>query len=192
MRTIRFAGLLLLAVLGGCISYTLVPGGKVAKVGDVVTVLPGQDWNRSSSGHVEVWTLDGPGLQQILFVEGAKDGDYLFPVRGGRGNLLDDLPRFTKGMSALEVADLYEATLTRAGAAEFTMHDLQPYKVGERNGFRFDFDCLSKDGLQLRGAAIGIVKDDRVYMAVYTGTRIHFFDKGWQDVQHIFETFRVS
>ncbi|MCZ6610436.1 MAG: hypothetical protein O7A66_10580, partial [Alphaproteobacteria bacterium] len=72
----RCLGLFLAAnlLLTGCVGYTLVKGGQKLELGQGLSVKPPRDWNRRTEGKHEIWTLDGPGLQYILFVKGIEDG----------------------------------------------------------------------------------------------------------------------
>ena len=63
-------GLFASTLLAGCAGYSLVKGGERVSIGAMSIEAP-HDWNhwRGTDG-TEFWTLDGPVLQHILFVEG--------------------------------------------------------------------------------------------------------------------------
>ena len=178
-----------LAALSACTSFSLVePRGRV-DVGDAFSVEPQIAWSRHRSGETEIWTVDGPFLQQLRFVKGLPDGDPLFKVRG-RGMGAKKLPKFRKDMTAIEVAELFEAALGRVGGQQITVENLRPERFGNVDGFRFEFRYLTTDGLAKEGFVLGAVKDGRLYMAGYWGTSIYYYPKHKEDAEKVIASIR--
>ena len=184
----------LLILLTGCVSYTLVKSGQKLDLGEGITVQPAQDWNRLTIGKFEYWTLDGLWLQNILFIKGVEDGEAIVPlsVRGRSEPENKTFPVFRKGMTFLDVRELFEATLARQKAQNVSISDFAPSSFAGRVGFRFAFTYETADGLQMLGTASGTILKDKFYMVVYRGTKLHFFDRGKRDFDHILASFNIK
>jgi hypothetical protein len=181
------AVLSLLFLLTGCVGFTLAKGGEKLDLGDGIAVRPAQDWNRLTVSKFEYWTLDGLDLQNILFIKGAADGERIAPssLAQHRDPEEEAFPKFRKGMSFLEVRELFEATLAREKAQKVVITDVAPAKFGGQDGFRFDFTFQNVHGLDHLGTATGTIFKDRLYMAVYRGTKLHFYDRHKRDFDQI-------
>ena len=191
----RFPAVLcLLLLLSACVSFTLVKGGKKLDLGEGVSVQPTHDWNRVKIDKFEYWTLDGLRLQNILFIKGVEDGERIAPSSlGARSEPeKDTFPKFRKGMTFLEIRELFEATLARQKAQRVVISDFTPGPFAGRDGFRFAFTYVTSDGLQMLGTASGAILKDKLYMVVYTGTKLHFFDRGKRDFDHILASFTIK
>ena len=179
-------------LLVSCGGYTLVNGGQEIKIGDVMASTPSKDWSKIKDGNVDVWTLDGPVLQQIIFVKGVKDGEYLIPIRkNGSAALDDDVPRFEKGMTSIEVVELFESTIKRMRAQKIEIKNVRPYKTNYTEGFRVEFSLLTENGLAKTGSSYAVLKDERLFMVIYMGANIHYYDKGKDDFEEIIRSLRV-
>ena len=184
-------GLLIAVVLTltACAQYTLVKGDKRIEVGDAFSVEPQIAWTRIAnplhSGKTEVWTVDGPFLQLLRFYKGIDDSQVLEELTDSAGNPIKNLPTFTKDMSPIEISELFETTLARAGAQQFKMDRIRPATFAGTNGFRFDFHFAIESGLKKIGFAVGAVRDGKLYMISYVGTSLHYFGKDKGIVEHL-------
>ena len=182
----RPATLFILALLiTACVRYSLVESEKVA-IGDVYTVDAQIAWNRISEGKTEIWTVDGPLLQELRFIKGIDDGDALF--RGGVGK---KLPPFKSKMTAIEIKELFETSLAQIGVARMRTLNLRPESFGPVAGFRFEFTYARKDGLEKQGFALGAVIDEKLHMIIYSGTRLHYYPKRKDDVERLIRSIRM-
>ena len=180
--------------LAGCAGYTLVKGGEKASIGSDLTVVPPHDWNRRSTAQAEFWTLDGVGLQEIVFVKGAADGEVLYPFPGTQNADSDNkgLPVFHKGMNAIEISELVQATMARESDQKLKVIDLQPASFASHRGLSFRFTFVTKDGLDMEGLAIGAVINDKLYMAIYRGTKLYYYDRGLADFEQMLKSVRID
>jgi hypothetical protein len=179
-------------LLASCGGYTLVNGGAETKIGDVMASTPLKDWSKTKDGNVDVWTLDGPLLQQIIFVKGIKDGNYMIPIRKARSYALeDDIPKFEKSMTSIEVVELFESTIKRMKAQETEITNVRPYKTSHTAGFRFEFNFLTENGLSKTGSSYVVLEDERLYMAIYIGAELHYYEKGINDFEKIISSLRI-
>lgn len=186
-----WAVLALVFLFTGCVGYTLVEGGKRLELGEGIAVEPGRAWNRLAlQGRYEYWTLDGLHLQRLLFVKGVEDGEAIVPVRSELQDKEEGVPTFRKGMSFLEVRELVEATLARSNAQRVAVTEFVPAKFGGKDGFRFDFTYDTAEGLHMLGKSSGTIFQDRLYMVIYVGTKLHFYGRGQKDVDRILGSLR--
>lgn len=190
VRSSLFAIMALLAA--GCARYDLVDADRVSIAG-AYTVDPQIRWSRRRTGNLETWTVDGPLLQEVIFVTGLEEGDKLFP----RGTFLDrrrdrHTPSFRGGMTAIEILEMFEASLSQGVAVNIETRNLRPARFGSWPGFRFEFDFVRDDGLERQGFAVGAVRDGRLHMIVYSGVRLHFYPTHKDDVERLIRSIRAE
>ncbi len=139
--------------------------------------------------NVEVWTIDGPPLETLVFFVGVADGQALVEPTEGR----QKLPAFHSSMAPNDVMELFRATLTQAAAAIVSEgRNLRPVKFAELDGFRFDLDYTLKEEVDRSLTAIGVVREGRLYLVLYQGTKIYYYDKHLPDFEHVVETIRFT
>jgi len=183
------AWLALVAILGGCASYTLVKP-KRHEIAGTYSVETRIAWNKASSGPIELWTVDGPRLESIQFWKGLKDGKPLFePKRGA--NKKPPPPAFAAAMTANDVMELVVDSLSRAGAAKINASNLRPFDFGSEPGFRFDLAGVNKDGLEINGLASGAIIDKKLYLVLYSGARANYLPKYRKEAEHIMGSIEV-
>lgn len=66
------------ALLAGCAGAGPVKPGEPARAAEHYRVSPQIEWSRIERGAVDIWTVDGPQLQQLRFYRAVADGDTLF------------------------------------------------------------------------------------------------------------------
>ena len=160
---------------------------------------------------MEVWTVDGPNLAALYFLNGVKDGDTLFGAPGDE----QSIPRFYKYMTPTEVMELVVASLaasnTRtqpeldaiAGRRAIIRTDqiiatmvettgLRPIDFGSHPGFRFDLAFRTGQGLKEAGFVIGAVLEEKLYLIIYTAARAHYYDKYKQQVERLVASIQVK
>ncbi|MQA66796.1 MAG: hypothetical protein GEU76_13005 [Alphaproteobacteria bacterium] len=188
LRRACVVGLFASVLMTGCAGYSLVKGGEHVSIGSMSVQAPG-DWNHWRGGDgTEFWTLDGPALQHILFVKGVGDDEAPWPTRGDR----ETVPKFRKGMSAIEISELVQATLANEELQNVRIVDLKPDTFGGHPGFSFTMTMTSKKGLDMKGLAHGAVIKDKLYMTIYRGAALHFFDRGLADYEMIAASLRID
>lgn len=163
-------------LLAGCVQYQLAGAGDPIAMGDAFVLKPQSAWSRIDHGRVEMWTVDGPLLDQVLVYKGLTDGQDLLPPQPV-GEEKKDLPTFQKAMTALEVRDLVEATFARADQVDIETSDMKPWKFADTDGFRFEYSFTNKSGLRKRGFAVGTIYKEKLYLIVYAAAELYYFDK---------------
>jgi hypothetical protein len=142
-----------------------------------------------STKNAEVWTIDVPSLESVVFFVGVADGQALIEPAEGR----QKLPPFHSNMAPNDVMELVRATLTQAAAAIVSEgRNLRPAKVADIDGFRFDLDYTLKDEVDRNLTAIGVVRDGRLYLILYQGTKIYYYDKHLADFERLAESVRFT
>ncbi len=186
--------LVAIVTLSGCAGVSLVKGGERTDVGSGLSLVPPRDWNRFTSPNWEFWTLDGPHLQQVLFVRGARDGQPIYRVPGAETATSEGekFPTYRRGMNEIEVIELLQATMAREDLERLTLTEQRPETFAGHRGFHVAFEFVTKHGLEMRGQAVGAVVSDRLYMAVYRGAKLHYFDRGIGDFTRMLETARID
>ena len=178
----RAAFLFLCALLGACAQITLVEP-KRHKIGDAFSVEAQIAWNRFPADKTEVWTVDGPRLQALRFFKGVEDEEPLLEASEDA-----KLPLFRATMTPNEVMELVVDTFSRSGASQVEARGLRPADFGDAPGFRFEFTFLDGEGLETEGMASGAVIEDRLYMILYTGSRVHYFPKHKNQVDKLLDS----
>lgn len=181
----------LLGFVASCVGYTLVEPKRV-KINDLYSVDAQIAWSKQSQGKLIVWTVDGPRLQQLVFVNELKKGDKLFSDTAPNAGPKRKLPEFDPGMNPIEVAEFFESSLAQIGAVDMRVRNLQPARFGKLDGFGFDYTFKVKAGVDYTGFARAVVKDGRLHMIYYHGTRMHFFDKHKGDVDRLVDSIGPS
>ena len=183
------AALVLMAVaslFASCARYTLVEP-RPRTIADVYTVDPQTRWSSVTDGKWEVWTVDGPGLEAIQFLDGLSDGDPLFRAVNAQKRMT-----FRKTMSPSELAELLVDGLISTGAQNVMVTALRPQKFGPSDGFRCELTFSTKNGLAKQGLAAGGIVKDRLYLVLYTGTKLHYYEAHRDHAEQIIQSIRIK
>ncbi len=185
-RSTRILAVAVVLLLAGCGQYEHLLPGQV-KIGGGLTVDTPIDWSQLSAGDQKIWTVDGQLLQILVFVTGLEDGNTLLQ----RG-LNTKLPVFKPSMTAIEIADLFKNSFATLNVRDMRILNLRPARFGNADGFRFEFDYRSTDGIERTGLAIGAVRNRKLNLIYYRGTKILYFDKYKNEVEKIISSARFS
>ncbi len=175
--------------LSACSQFALVEAQKPVTLGGIYTIDPQIAWSKISNGPLEMWTVDGPLLDQVRFYNGIVDGEPLLLLRGPDAITL---PRFRKSMSPLEIRDLIVATFAREGLQNVETRDLRPAPFGPDAGFRFEYGYLTSDGLKKKGMVAGAIHDGRLFVIAYAAPEIHYFDRYRDTVERMIASLRAA
>ena len=198
----------LAALLTGCASYSLVKAER-RTVGDFYTVKPQIEWSSTSADKLEMWTVDGPSLEALFFVNGLTEGDTLF--RSSKDE--EKRVAYREGMTPTDVVEFVVASLESAdrastlaavsggttmlredqmGAAMVEASNLRPTQFGDLPGFRFDLSFLSPEGLERDGLVVGTIAGGKLYLIVYLGARAHYFPKYKEEVEKLIASIAIE
>ncbi len=184
-------------MLTGCATstFTLIESQRIT-VGDVISVEPGMNWNKVTiskyTGNIEVWTLDGPTLNTLMFFTGVPDGDPLCVRRGVNQRAVEKPPVFKSDMNPFEIQELLEATMARN--FQTTIADsrgLRPQLIDDGRGFRFDTSLVGRDEVERHGVFVGTIRDDKLYGAWFQGAKHHYFYRYLDEYDRIIESAKL-
>jgi hypothetical protein len=170
------------ALLAGCVTPYAIVNPERQTVGDVISVQPGMMWNKLGysgfEGNVEVWTIDGPQLNTLVFFTGVRDGEPLFTRRTANPEQQEKPPVFRASMNPLEVQELLEATVARFFQTTLAQgRNLNPETVADGQGFRFETRLVGRDEVERVGIFVGTIRNKRLYGAWFQGARLHYFKR---------------
>jgi hypothetical protein len=172
--------LTVLLLLAGCQRFLLVKPERQT-VGGVISVQPGVEWNKlgmhNYKGKIEVWTLDGPTLNTLVFFTGVPDGEPLLTVNVP-GKTQEQPPVFRATMNPIEVQELLQATITRMFETTLVEgHDLQPTSLAEGRAFRFETRMVGRDEVERDGVFVGTIRGNKLYGAWFQGAKLYYFSR---------------
>lgn len=192
-----FRRVLAVAVLfaaAACAPYTLIPPAPTSVANfQVENEIP---WNKvnqlrvESSAPLAFWTADGPNLNSILFIGGVKSDSALLNVQGdtNKNTLV-----FRDSMTPSEIVELWEATITKVNQTTLAKgSNIQPAQFGGTSGFRFDFHYVTKDEVDRSGIGYAAVKDGRLYLIFFSGTKLHHYPLRLASAKRIMESARIN
>lgn len=193
-----FFGVFLGFLLASCaVGYRLAPASERLEVGNsAMSVVAPRAWNRAGTltgpgKNAELWTRDGPRLNEITFFGDIEDGDTLFREVDRRSR---PLPRFDASMLPPDIADLFESSYRVAsGTPLFELGEMAPAEFAGRPGFRFSYAyTLRGEELRREGRAAGAVVDGKLYMITYEAPELHYFATSLPDYEAIVASAAVG
>ena len=172
--------------------WTEVAAGRTSVAHSMLSVSTGAGWNRWSKHPIkveELWSLDGPLLDRIVFLGGVADGQ---PIAREANRKREPLPHFAATMRPTDIAELLERTTRITEAApDFTTEAAAPATFAGRPGFRLRYRYTVGE-LTRRGEARGAVIDGRLYLIVYSAPALHYFDTDLPRATAIMDSARVG
>lgn len=186
---IRFSLLLAGLALAGCAPFTLVED-KPVTVG-AFTVQPQMVWNsgRTNESHVTLWTVDGLGLNSLLFFSDIGNGDALMELPNTEKK---DTRPYSSTMLPDEVAELVGYYFTHTGSRELKLGPVQPVHLGSQQGFRFDATYVTEAGLKMKAMATFAQPNGKLDLILFYAPEEYYFGHMAGPVEKLFETATVS
>jgi hypothetical protein len=193
----RLIAVVALALASCATPYALVEPGRTTAAG--LSVEPGVRWNTMGilpwEGRVAVWTLDGPRLNHLLFIGGTQDGEAIFTRKADAAgtSTSEPPPVFRRTMNALEIAELFQATIARN--YQTTLADVSDVTTAQflgQPGFRFDTRFVGRDEIERDGTVIGTVKDGQLYAIWFSGARQHYYKRYLPEIERIAQSTRLT
>ena len=173
--------------------WSTVPASTpVAVAGGKLRVVPAAGWNRWSKKPVkqtELWSFDGPLLNQIQFFGGLASGQ---PFARERNKKREPLPKFTPAMKATDIAEAFEQTIrVTQGAPDFGIDRIEPAPFAGADGFRFAYHFTSGE-LVRKGEARGAIIGGKLFMIVYSAPALHYFDAHLAAAHGVMDSAKVD
>ena len=175
-------------LLASCAPYSLVPADKPVKFNGF-SITPQADWNKAGykpGPKAESWTSNGEVLDQLLLIGNITPGEAL--LKSQNKNL--PMPKFSDDMLPFDVENLVKTSLKNRsnGEIDVTSYDLQPAQFGSVAGFRFNIRYFTPGGLLQTGDVLGAIKDDKLYLLIYTAANLHYYQNRLPEVENIFKS----
>lgn len=169
-------------LLAGCVTPYALVSPERQTVGGVISVEPGMKWNKVGlseyEGNIEVWTIDSPQLNTLVFFAGVRDGEPLFTRRTANPEQQEKPPVFRATMNPLEVQELLEATVARYFQTTLAEgRNLRPEAIADGRGFRFETRLIGRDEVERVGIFAGTIRNKKLYGAWFQGARLHYFKR---------------
>lgn len=154
------------------------------EIGKVLRVTPTLEWSRFHDRilRAELWTINGPRLDALRFYYGIRKDGTLLQTYGS-----NTLPSYRPGMTEHEIMELVASTFTRSGMSQVATRDLRPFQFGKLDGFRFEMDYVSSQGLEYQALAAGAQDPDneRLYLVLFTAAAAHYAPTYLPEVERI-------
>ncbi len=194
-RSLRAIAFTLMLSVSGCVAYTLVPPQATNVSKSAMMVTPGTAWNKMPATVglnkiAEVWTQDGPALNQLTFWGGLRDGEALIKLPTSTQT---KAPLFKGNMLPQEVVEFVEKSYrVQTSSPVFAITNLKPMTFSGEPGFQFDFDFTTQDEVRRKGRAAGAVKNGLLYLMVYEGAAVHYFDRNLAEFDQMIGNAKIN
>jgi len=167
--------LLMSAVLTGCAAPR---GGKLQSAGQAdvfgMRLDTSLEWARLSQGaRAELWTIDGPLLNQLRVFAPIKPDEHVF-LRGRKTKADPNGPWFRVDMRPDEVRNVVIDALREQGWADVSARGLRPARFGEYPGLRFDLDLVNQNGLIYKGTVASATVEQQLRLLVWLAPAEHY------------------
>jgi len=181
------------AMLAACAQVALLKPGNV-EINNLFTVDTTVAWNKfTPTNGRERWTLDGIGLQVLVFNTKIEEGENLARQTGsdeGPNARFKNMPTFKKGMNALDISEMYIATYTQTGLSNVRASGIRKASFGGRDGFYFELDYADKEGLERRAIVQGTIQSGRLHLILYAAAKLHYFGRDIDRAMDIIKSVR--
>ena len=158
-----------------------------------LSAAPASEWNKLSERgglNVELWTLDGDGLNKVTFFGGIAVGQPLFREADKKNA---PLPRVTANMLITDIPAILESTYRiQLHTMQMSIDTQEPTTVGGHKGIKFTYSFVREDDeVERKGEAVGAFVGDRLYIVAYEAPAIHFFDKDVDKFRQLITTLKL-
>ncbi len=148
-------------------------------------------WNKAPGQMRDVtrWTAHGPGLDSVYFYSSIADGTPLFDVASSRKK---DTRPYRAAMLPDEVMELVSYSWSQQGAGQVKAGGLKPAPFGKEQGFRFNMDYVTPDGLRMKSIALAAQPGGKLQMILFTAPQEHYFDDQSPIIEKVFATAQLT
>lgn len=151
-------------------------------------VTPDEDWNRWTGRPIkksEVWTIDGPSLNELYFVAGLAPGETLYRDVAKKDR---PLPKLGTNLQLTDIPEFVESSTRIAlGTSVFEITNVEPATLGGHGAVRFSYEyAIEGSPLRRNGVAIGTVVDGNLNLISFVAPSIFYFERDMPRVEAIF------
>jgi len=169
----KFVALAIMLALAGCAqSFQLQKAGR-SSMWKSYSVATSEDINELVSEQAVAWSQYGPILEIVNFWKPVKEGAVLpFTYRAGNAA---KAPKYRSGMSPEEIIEIYRTSVGLTGRVITATSRLQPIQIGAQQGYQFDMESSSPDGMDFKSRILFAVVVDELYLIDLTANATHYF-----------------
>ena len=140
--------------------------------------------------------MDGLPLQSLTFFPPLAGGRSI----AGRRNKRQDIapPVLHRGMTEMEIMDFLETSWRlllirdmQDGHIKTRTAHLRPEIIGNEGGFSFEMEWSDETLVDFKGLFFCVVKNGRLHVALYRGTRVGFYDRHLADARAVMESLHI-
>jgi len=178
-------------LLSGCAAYTGIDGAKPVDVGNKVTVTPQIAWARAANPGVAgtLWTADGVALDSLMFFTGIQPGQPLVSVQGVDKK---EVQKYRAGMIPDDVMELLASNIEKLGYKQIATANLRPAPFGQADGFRFDLNCTTNEGLKIKGMAIAAQRGGKLDLVLFLAPDEYYFGHYSDKIDSLFASINAA
>ena len=188
----KLIAILLVAFLAGCAAVVKVEGEQSIK--DRLQVKLPDAWNKLSypGQPFEVWTQEGPSLDQLRFWAGIPAGKEIAHLRPAAiGQKPARVPTFTANMGPDELVSLFEIMYASDGA-QVKITKIEPGVFGGVSGVRFEFTIVQvRTDLLMRGTGWAAVRNNELFAATYHAPDLAFYRRLMPKAEAVVKTATI-
>lgn len=175
------------------LANSLVKPGPVSPIAkSTISASTAGEWNKLSyrpGKRIEIWTLDGPQLNQVVFFGGVTDGEPLFKEANAKRA---PLPKVSANMLITDIPALLESTYrARRDVSRMTIETQEPAVLNGASGIRFSYNFVrDEDDVDRQGKAFGAMKNGKLFLVVYEAPALHFFARDAGRFENLLATIK--
>lgn len=181
------AGLL---ALSGCVSITAAKGSVPVASGGYAVALDDQIWSDvtglygAQTPKTRVLTLNGMLLDRLYLVGGVAPGKSI--VRSFSKE--KPTPLMRADLSQTEQVEFITDSIAALGYKRVESVGVQPQSFAGKDGLRIDYAAQTAEGLDIRGAALIAVSDNKMNAMIFLAPKEHYFPQSIARVEAIFRS----
>ncbi len=171
---------LVLTASAPALAHTLVSPGPTAKIAkSTMSAVPDSEWNRlreRGGKNVEVWTVDGDGLNKLMFFGGVPSGKTIVREEDKRDK---PLPTVSATMLLTDVPTLLEQTYrAQFNVNRMSVDKQEATELGGHKAIRFAYSFVRQDDeVERRGEAVATLAGGRLFMVLFEAPSLYYFDR---------------
>lgn len=180
-----------LLMVAGCANFKLVPANKPVDVGNGVNVTTDIAWAEQNYPAVSgtVWTNDGVELDALMFFTGVQEGKPLIKPDAVR---MKELRVYKADMIPDDVMELLSSNFGHIGYQQIKTTNLRPTAFGAAQGFRFDLDFLTDDGLQMKGTALAAQRAKTLDLILFMAPNEYYYGRHIATIDKLFASVKTA
>ena len=78
------------------------------------------------------------------------------------------------------------------GAVNVQVTGLRPFIAGSDEGFRFETDYLTADGLEFLSTVVGFVRAKKLHLLMYSAAKSHYYEQYEVTVERLLQSLRFA